>query len=191
MITGETKTTLTHRAVSNGLQAAGVNEKSAERSASIAEFGLGMVGGVNSIRTVANTGPSKLVRPTSTKPANATNGGGGGVKNGGRLGNSATRNQNAEIATELESRGYTIINGGGMRNGIRLPEEYLKPLGGGRSGGSYLDLTATHPKYGTLRINTVSTLKDGKTPTLLEWNNATRIRTQIAPGEHLLLIPKK
>jgi hypothetical protein len=82
MITGETKTTLTHRAVSNGLQAAGVNEISAERSASIAEFGLGMVGGVNSIRTVAKTGPSKLVRPTSTKPANATNAGSEAIKEG-------------------------------------------------------------------------------------------------------------
>jgi len=86
---------------------------------------------------------------------------------GGRLGSLSTRNQIAEIATELESRGYTITNGGGLRNGIRLPEEYLKPLGGGRTGGSYLDLTGTHPRYGVLRINTVDTYKSGL-PTLRE-----------------------
>lgn len=93
------------------------------------------------------------------------------VKTGGRLGNATTRTQIGEIATELESRGYTITRGGG-----RFPEEYLKPLGGGRSGGSYLDLTATHPKYGTLRINTVDVYKNGS-PTLRELNNAKRIRT--------------
>ena len=107
-----------------------------------------------------------------------------GAKAGGRLGTTATRKQIAEIATELESRGYTITGGGG-----RLPEEYLKPLGGAKKGGSYLDITATHPSYGTLRINTVDVLKNGS-PTIRELNNAIRIRTQIAPGEHLLLIPK-
>jgi hypothetical protein len=66
----------------------------------------------------------------------------------------------------------------------------LKPLGGGRKGGSYLDITATHPYYPTLRINTVDVYKNGL-PTRRELNNGTRIRTQIAPGEHLLLIPKK
>ena len=72
----------------------------------------------------------------------------------------------------------------------RTAEEFLKPLGGGRKGGSFLDITATHPNYPTLRINTVDVYKNGL-PTLRELNNATRIRTQIAPGEHLLLIPKR
>lgn len=103
---------------------------------------------------------------------------------GGRLGNAATRSQIDNIATTLESRGYTITGGGG-----RTAEEFLKPLGGGRKGGSYLDITATHPNYPTLRINTVDVYKNGL-PTLRELNNAARIRTQIAPGEHLLLIPK-
>lgn len=67
----------------------------------------------------------------------------------------------------------------------------MKPLNGGRKGGSYLDITATHPKYPTLRINTVDVLKNGVTPTARELRNAIRIRTQIQPGEHLLLIPKK
>jgi RHS repeat-associated protein len=105
---------------------------------------------------------------------------------GGRLGKSTTRSQIDEIATELESRGYTITGGGG-----RMPEEYLRPIGGGRKGGSYPDITATHPNYGTLRINTIDVLKDGKTATAREARNAARIRTQIGDGEHLLLIPKK
>ena len=102
----------------------------------------------------------------------------------GRLGNAATRSQIYDIGTELESRGYTITGGGG-----RLPEEYLKPIGGGRKGGSYLDLTATHPEYPTLRINTADTYVTGKY-TARELFNARRIRKQIPSGEHLLLIPK-
>jgi hypothetical protein len=104
---------------------------------------------------------------------------------GGRLGKAATRNQIAEIAAELESRGYTIKGGGGIK-----PEEYLKPLAGGKKGGSYIDITASHPIHGTLRINTVDVTSKGL-PTTRELINATRIRSQIAPGEHLLLIPKK
>lgn len=107
------------------------------------------------------------------------------TKTGGRLGNTTTRAQIAEIATELETRGYTITGGGG-----RTAEEFLKPLGGGRKGGSFLDITATHPNHPTLRINTVDVYKNGL-PTLREISNATRIRTQIAPGETLLLIPKR
>ena len=66
----------------------------------------------------------------------------------------------------------------------------MRPRGGGRKGGSYLDITAYHPEYGTLRINTVDVLKNGVTPSARELRNANRIRQQIAPGEHLLLIPK-
>jgi hypothetical protein len=107
------------------------------------------------------------------------------LKSGGRLGSPATQSQIYDIGTELESRGYTVTRGGG-----RFSEEYLKPLGGGRKGGSYLDLTATHPNYPTLRINTVDIYKSGL-PTLRELKNAARIRKQIAPGEHLLLINKR
>jgi len=108
------------------------------------------------------------------------------TKTGGRLGSASTRTQIEEIAVELQSRGYTIKGGGGV-----LPEEYLPPLGAGRKGGSYIDITADHPQYGRLRINTVDVLKDGVTPTAREATNAARIRSQIAPGEHLLLIPKR
>ncbi len=67
----------------------------------------------------------------------------------------------------------------------------MKPLGGGRKGGSYLDITATHPEYGTLRINTVDIYKRSGLPTRRELINAARIRSQIPQGEHLLLIPKR
>ena len=102
---------------------------------------------------------------------------------GGRLGNDTTRRQIAKIARELERRGWRITGGGG-----RFKEEYLRPLNGGRKGGSYLDITA---EKGTrvLRINTIDTLTDGLTPTAREWRNALRIRLQ-RPSDHLLLIPK-
>lgn len=100
----------------------------------------------------------------------------------GRLGNEATRAHIDQVATEMESRGWTITGGGG-----RLPEEYIPGPGGARRGSSYPDITAT--KEGkTLRVNTVDTRADGVTPTTREANNAARIRAQT--GEHVLLIPK-
>lgn len=105
------------------------------------------------------------------------------TRSGGRLGNEATRRHVREVADELETRGYRITFGGG-----RYKEEYLRPLGGGRKGGSYVDITAEKGGH-ILRINTIDTLVDGVTPTSREWNNAIRIRRQ-KPGEHLLLIPK-
>jgi RHS repeat-associated protein len=102
----------------------------------------------------------------------------------GRLGNISTRNQIDNIATNLESRGYEITGGGG-----RVAEEYLKPVGGAKTGGSYPDITAT--KNGrTIRINTVDTRVDGVTPSTREATNAARIRQQ-TPGDHLILIPKQ
>ncbi|MDB5228821.1 MAG: hypothetical protein JWN78_3014 [Bacteroidota bacterium] len=106
----------------------------------------------------------------------------GEVAMGGRLGNLSTRTQVGNIATEMESQGYQITGGGS-----RLPEEYLRPLGGGRKGGSYPDITAIKDGQ-TIRINTVDTYKNGQ-PTLRELNNAERIRNQ-TPGDKLLLIPK-
>jgi len=101
----------------------------------------------------------------------------------GRLGNTATRSQIESIAIELESRGYSITGGGG-----RMPEEYLKPIGGGRKGGSYVDITAIKDGR-TVRINTVDVNKNGM-PTTRELRNASRIRQQ-TPDDHLLLIPKR
>jgi len=111
-----------------------------------------------------------------------------GIKNskkklGGRLGNAKTRAQNKKVADELEGRGFEITGGGG-----RLPEEYIPPIGGGRKGGSFPDITAT--KGGkTLRVNTVDTRKKSGKMTTREATNAARIRKQ-KPGDHLLTIPK-
>lgn len=104
-------------------------------------------------------------------------------KTGGRLGNESTRKQNSEIADELQSRGWEITGGGG-----KMPEEYIPPVGGGRKGGSYPDITATKDGN-TLRINTVDVKKNGKM-TKREDTNAKRIRKQ-KPKDHLLTIPKK
>lgn len=110
----------------------------------------------------------------------------GKVGKGGRLGNAATRSQIEEIVAELKAREYEITGGG-----LLGPEEYLPPIGGGRKGGSYIDITAKHPNYPTLRINTVDVYKRTGLPTNRELINAERIRKQIVPGEHLLLIPKR
>lgn len=75
-----------------------------------------------------------------------------------------------------------FVGGGG-----RIPEEYLRPLGGGRSCGSYPDITAVRDKT-TVRINTVDMNRAGN-PTSRELRNAARIRSQ-NPGNHLILIPK-
>lgn len=112
----------------------------------------------------------------------------GAAARGGRLGNQATRQHVADVATEMESRGWTITYGGGTRGGMRLPEEYLPGPGGGRLGSSFPDITAT--KNGrTLRVNTIDTRANGIAPTTREAANAVRIRSQ-TPGDHLLLVPK-
>ena len=102
---------------------------------------------------------------------------------GGRLGNQTTRQHVADVAAEMESRGWNITHGGG-----RFPEEYLPGPGGGRLGSSFPDITAT--KNGrALRVNTIDTRANGVTPTTREAENAARIRSQ-TPGDHLLLVPK-
>lgn len=67
--------------------------------------------------------------------------------------------------------------------------EYLKPVNGGRNGGSYADITATTESGHTVRVNTVDTYKDGVTMNKREADNASRIRRQ-APEDHLVTIPK-
>lgn len=105
------------------------------------------------------------------------------AKSGGRLGSQSTRQHVADVATEMESRGWNIAGGGG-----RFPEEYLPGPGGARKGSSFPDITATKDGN-TLRVNTVDMYADGVTPTTREAGNATRIRSQT--GEHLLLVPKR
>ena len=104
------------------------------------------------------------------------------ARSGGRLGSAATRAHVAQVADEMEARGWQVTHGGG-----RGPEEYLPGPGGARKGSSYPDITAT--KNGqTLRVNTVDTRADGVTMTSREATNATRIRAQT--GGHLLTVPK-
>ncbi|MFA4868965.1 MAG: hypothetical protein WC623_12235 [Pedobacter sp.] len=83
----------------------------------------------------------------------------------------------------MEKRGYTVTNGAG-----RGPEGYLKPIDGGRKGGSYPDITAVKDGR-VLRVNTVDLDKSGII-TSREFINAARIRLQ-KPTEHLMLIKKQ
>jgi len=60
---------------------------------------------------------------------------------GGRLGNSATRQQNKAIGDYLQQKGWTVTGGGGQ-----VKEEYLPPLSGkGRAGSNYIDITQPKP----------------------------------------------
>jgi len=105
------------------------------------------------------------------------------TKMGGRLGNESTRLHVADVAGELERRGFEITGGGG-----RFPEEYIPGFGGIRKGSAYPDITAI--KNGrTIRINTVDTLVDGYTLSRREALNAARIR-RLRPFDHLITIPK-
>ncbi|HEY1983320.1 MAG TPA: hypothetical protein VGH13_24830 [Xanthobacteraceae bacterium] len=104
---------------------------------------------------------------------------------GGRLGNAATRAQNAEIAAELEAQEYKITHGAGKE------EEYIRGGGPGTLGGTFVDITAVNKvTRKILRIQTVDTLADGVTPTLREQEAAARIR-QARPNDELILIPKR
>ena len=109
-----------------------------------------------------------------------------GPARGGRLGNAATRAQNAEIAAELEDQGYTITDGGGEEE-----EEYIPGEGPGTKGSTYVDITAVNKTTGeTVRVQTVDTLADGITPTPRERAAIARIRKEF-PNDELRIIPKR
>jgi len=102
---------------------------------------------------------------------------------GGRWGSRGTRLFNDQIASRAERSGWTVRGGAG-----RASEEWIPGPRGGVAGGTWVDLTAS--KGGrTLRIQTVSTLSDGITPTADEISAAFRIRHAF-PNDILWLIPK-
>jgi|GEM_PF-420901 len=103
---------------------------------------------------------------------------------GGRWGSSSTRALNDELATGLEAKGFTITGGAG-----RASEEWFAGPGGGTKGGTFVDITATNGTS-TIRIQTVTTLSDGVTPTPAEAAAAARIRAQF-PNDKLILVPKR
>ena len=104
---------------------------------------------------------------------------------GGRLGNAATRAQNAEIAADLEARGYRITYGAGGN------EEYIPGAGPGTQGSTFVDITAVNDTTGkTVRVQTVDTLADGVTPTPREQAAIVRIREKY-PDDELWIIPKR
>lgn len=106
---------------------------------------------------------------------------------GGRWGTTATREQNFAISQELEARGYTF----GQRPGGGLgSEEYIPGPGPGTKGSAYVDITAIAPNGRTVRIQTVTTMADGVTPTPSEMAAAARIRAAF-PNDKLLLVPKR
>jgi RHS repeat-associated protein len=105
-------------------------------------------------------------------------------ESGGRWGGTATRQLNDQIARQYIDQGYRITGGAG-----RAPEEWIAGPGGGTKGGTFVDITAYNGTQ-TVRIQTVSTLADGVTPTSSEAAAAARIRAAF-PNDQLILVSKQ
>jgi RHS repeat-associated protein len=101
---------------------------------------------------------------------------------GGRWGLGSTRLQNHQIASELESKGFTITGGAG-----RASEEWIPGPGGGSKGSTWVDITATRGGV-VRRVQTVTTDASGA-PTRSEQAAAARIRAAF-PNDDLTLVPK-
>lgn len=106
------------------------------------------------------------------------------AESGGRWGTTATRTQNYGLSKGLMDDGFSITGGGGLRS-----EEFIKGVGPGTKGGTFVDITARSADGRTVRIQTIDTLADGITPTLAEAAAAARIRAAF-PNDELRLIPK-
>lgn len=102
---------------------------------------------------------------------------------GGRWGSASTRLLNHRIAAMLEKAGFRVFGGAG-----RAPEEFIPPPGGGRTGSTYVDISATNGSV-TVRVQTVTTRADGVTPTAAELAAAARIQAAF-PNDVLILVPK-
>jgi filamentous hemagglutinin len=105
---------------------------------------------------------------------------------GGRLGNAATRAQNAQIAKELEEKeGLKVTHGDDVGK-----EEYIPGEGPGTTGGTFADITAKNPQIGkTVRVQTIDTHADG-TPTDREQDAIDRI-LKAFPDDELRIIAKR
>ncbi len=104
---------------------------------------------------------------------------------GGRWGGRSTRELNDRIATQMERD----LPGCCVRGDARTSEEWIPGPGGGKRGGTFVDITVRTQDGRTVRIQTVDTLADGVTPTPREAAAAARIRAQF-PGDELRLVPK-
>jgi len=106
----------------------------------------------------------------------------------GPIGSPAVRTLDGDIAGHLEGQGWTLQNGAGSGN----KQEWIAGSGPGRTGGTAVDVKATRVVDGqtqTVRVQTVTTLADGETPTLVEQAAADRIRAAF-PNDKLILVPK-
>ncbi len=107
-------------------------------------------------------------------------------ESGGRWGTSETRQLNYDVGRSLGQSGYSVTGGGGIAS-----EEYIPGAGPGTRGGTYVDVTA-EPMNGIgpkVRVQTVTTMVDGVTPTPTEATAAARIRAAY-PDDKLVIIPK-
>jgi hypothetical protein len=106
----------------------------------------------------------------------------------GPIGNLATQTLEGDLARHLEGQGWKLKAGAGSGQ----KQEWIPGSGPGRTGGTAVDVTAERMVDGQLqrvRVQTVTTLADGKTPTLIEEAAAARIRAAF-PNDRLIVVPK-
>jgi molybdenum-dependent DNA-binding transcriptional regulator ModE len=94
-----------------------------------------------------------------------------------------TRAQNDAIREQLEEMEYQVTHGAGLQ------EEWIPGPNGGAKGSTWVDITATKPGSPTIRVQTVTTLGDGVTPTPDEAAALIRIRARF-PNDILIAVPK-
>lgn len=105
---------------------------------------------------------------------------------GGRWGGKATRELNDQIARRMKRE----FPGSKVRGDAQSSEEWIPAPNGGKSGGTFVDITVDTADGRTIRVQTVDTLADGVTPTPREAAAAARIRSAF-PGDELLLVSKR
>jgi RHS repeat-associated protein len=170
-------------------QWAGVPEGAANRDADLLELLTSLGVAWKASAPEAPQGPQLLKPVSGTAPATTTPANSPLLRrylseSGGRWGGTATRQLNHRLATDLETRGFRVTGGAG-----RAAEEWIPGPGGGARGGSWVDITATNGTQ-TTRIQTVTTLADGVTPTASEAAAAARIRAAF-PNDTLILVSKQ
>ena len=108
-----------------------------------------------------------------------------------RRGNAATKKHMDGVRDQFMADNPTAQHTAGGRKigtGTELSETYLRPINGGRKGGSYADMTFTDAQGRTVYVQTVDKgTVNGMSQR--EWNNAVRITNQ-DPSAIVITVPK-
>jgi hypothetical protein len=109
------------------------------------------------------------------------------AKGCGRRGNAKTQADIDQQRDDILAKNPTwkhVAGGTDKSNGLPLKEKYLPPVGGGRKGSSYPDLTFEKPDGTFHHHNTTDTYADGITETTREVANGIRIQVNDASSSY-------